>query len=109
MPHITFKNANYAIDNKKLKILNEEISHIVKSPCDWFTFTFLNIENKTFQLGRDIKNEIVFVDVNWFYRSYEVKEKVEKSLNDYLNSFDKNSREIVIIFNNLEKSDYFEY
>lgn len=109
MPHLTFNNCNFAKDENKLKNLNEELGNAVGSPCDWFTFTFLSEENRTYQLGKDISKDIAFVEVKWFSRPQNLKENVSNIIAEFLKSFDKNDREIVITFVELTKESYFEY
>lgn len=109
MPHIVFTNANFSQDSLKLKKLNEDLSESVKSPADWFTFTFLAKETQTFQLGEDITNNIIFVEIKWFERPDEVKQKVSDLIANYLKSYDLTNVEIVITFTPLTKSSYFEY
>lgn len=109
MPHITFTNANFNHDELKLKKLNEDLSKEVGSPADWFTFTFLPKDTKTFQLGSDITSNIIFVEVKWFERPQKTKENVANLVYEYLKCYNIENKEIVITFTILEKLNYFEY
>lgn len=109
MPHITFTNANFGQEREKLKQLNLALSEAVDSPADWFTFTFLPDNTRTFQLDREITHNIIFVEIKWFPRPDEMKERVASLIVDYLKYYNMQGREIVITFTNLDKSSYFEF
>ncbi|MFV0440841.1 MAG: DUF1904 family protein [Lachnospirales bacterium] len=109
MPHINFINASLLQDKDKIKKLNEDLSSVVGSPTDWFTFTFLSSDTKTFQLDCDITDKIIFVEVKWFERPKEVKERVLDLIYNYLKSYVIEDKEIVITFTNLDKDNYFEF
>lgn len=108
MPHIIFTNGNYAEDSNKLKKLNEDLSIAIESPADWFTFTFLSSDTKTYQLGKNISDNTVFVEIKWFSRPQNLKEDVANIIGDFLKSFPIDSKEIIIIFSDLTRENYFE-
>lgn len=104
MPHLTIRNVEKKEITSSVKELSRKLTEIVGCPEDWITISY--IENSyTYIAGEDMTNQNVFVEIKWFERPQDVKIKVQKLVND---TFAKDDRDIMIIFETLTKENYFE-
>lgn len=103
MPHIKFHNLN---ENEVMSIAQNTVQTLSKAvdlPVDWFQFINLN-SNITVIDNNDVK--VCYVIVDWFKRNDTIKQEVVNILDTEIRKYD--FKEVVIYFNELEGSNYFE-
>ncbi len=104
MPHLVIRNVKKEDFTSKVKDLSKKLTEIIGCPEDWITISY--VENTlTYIAGEDMTDENVFVEVKWFERPQEMKDVVQKVIND---TFAKEGRDIMIIFSTLTKENYYE-
>ncbi len=102
MPNIIFNNLEEKNVKKISKEITKELSDVVGSPEDWFTFTYQ--PSQVFIKGESDK--IVFVTVNWFKRSKEVQDKVADIIQNSVINI--TSGEVAVVFQHLDEDNYYE-
>ncbi len=104
MPHLVIRNVKKDDFTTKVKDLSKQISEIISCPEEWITFSY--VENTlTYIAGEDKTDENVFVEVKWFDRPQDKKDKVSKVIDD---AFKQEGRDIMIIYSILTKENYYE-
>lgn len=104
MPHIRFRAVKENIvKDLSLEIITE-LAEMVKTSEDNFTFEF--IPSTFFERGYKVES-YPFIEVHWFPRSVEIKNKVAAFLDEKIRqvTFEK---DIIIVFYELAKESYFE-
>lgn len=105
MPRIIYKN----ISPEDVCVLSKELSRksaeIVGCPVDWLTFEC--VHNYLFVDGDDQTMNTLFIEVEWFKRSQDQQDELAMYLYEELTKR-YTTREITIIFKDLNKEDYYE-
>ncbi|WP_138207792.1 DUF1904 domain-containing protein [Haloimpatiens lingqiaonensis] len=103
MPQIKTKNIKK--DHLKLicKDMIDELQGLIECPRNYFTIECLNSE---FITDGEIPAEYPFVEVSWFDRGQETKDKTAKIITKYIQKVGYDS--VDIIFNSLNTKDYYE-
>lgn len=83
--------------------LGGKLAEIVQVEPDWFVFEYIN--SKSFSMGKPLDKEVI-IDLMWFDRGEEIKQKVQNEITDSIKRLNYNL--ITVIFHNLEKNSYFE-
>lgn len=103
MPHIKFHNFT---EDEVVTIFENTVTKLSKaidSPVDWFQY--INLNSKiTIETTTDTK--VCYVIVDWFKRADAVKKEVVDILDQEIRKH--GFSEVVIYFNDLEKTNYFE-
>ncbi len=103
MPQVIFKNVQKQHVQEisvKLPLKLEQVSEI---PKDWFTVEHLDIS--LFENGQ-CSNGYPIVQINWFDRGLEVKDKIAEVIFQTLK--EKGYSDSELFFINLEKQSYYE-
>ncbi len=103
MPQVIFKGIkkqDVAEISKHLPKMLEQASEI---PADWFTVEYIET---LFFSGGDLVSSYPIVQVNWFDRGQDIKDKVAKEITKATASVGYN--QIEIFFIPLEKQSYYE-
>lgn len=103
MPILKFK----AIEIEKLCIISkkliDELEELIQCPRDYFN---LSIDRSVYvKDGEIVKGEAV-VEVSWFDRGQDIKDKAAKIITKYANSV--GYKNVDVIFYALDKSNYYE-
>lgn len=104
MPHLRMRGLTLKEMKSISSVLLKEIVEITGIPKDHFTMEHID---STFVFdGIEGGNKYPFVEVLWFDRGEESKEKVAILITDLLKPF--NYDDVAVYFNNLVKNQYFE-
>lgn len=82
--------------------LIDSLVEIIECPRDYFTIEI--IENTFIMDGMEVEPSSM-IDILWFDRGQDVKDKVAKVITD---CFKKDREYLEIVFYNLDKSSYYE-
>ncbi len=104
MPHLIIRNLKKDEFTSKVEKLSKELTATIGCPEDWITINFID-NSITYVAGTDETINNIFVDVRWFPRADEMKANVAKIIND---TFASEGRDVIVIFENLIKENYFE-
>jgi len=103
MPQLIFRGVEIE-DIKKISTkLVDDLEAIIECPRDYFTLEY--IESLNIFDEREVPS-YPFIEVKWFDRGQEVKDKVAKSIDDALKSEGYDNTDI--FFTNLNENDYYE-
>lgn len=104
MPHIRIRSISEKHVQNLSKILPKELAQSMETSEDNFTFEL--ISTKYFSNGK-VKKSYPYIEVYWFERSQEIKEKSAKIITDYVRKLTK-AEDIAVVFTPIQKNDYFE-
>jgi len=104
MPHIRFKS----VPDKHMKSLSKSLPKPLAKAMETTedNFSFELIENQYYANGKKVKS-YPYVEVHWFERSQDCKNKSAKLITDQIRKLTK-AEDIAVIFIPIEKSNYFE-
>ena len=103
MPHIRVRGIT---ENTILKLstTSAKLAEIIETTPDNFTFEL--VQTKFFENGKSSKG-YPFIEVLWFARTQEMKNKLAECLTDIIKSLETHDY-ITVIFRDLETDSYFE-
>lgn len=91
--------------------VSETLAKVIECPIDWITFAVTSSDKELFCNGQQLQNE-VFVDVEWFDRGTEIKDKVASIITQGVRTIGKKGNlvfeNITVVFTDLKKTDYYE-
>ncbi len=104
MPHLVFKNVEKEVFVSKVQEFSKKATEIIGCPEDWIT---INHDGNmlTYVAGEEMTANNIFVEVSWFDRPKETKDKLAMLIND---TFKKDNCDIMITFKILTKETYYE-
>lgn len=103
MPQLIFKGLKEDEVILLSKTLSDDLAKTTDTPNDWFLFE--HIERKCYVLGERLTGDI-HVDVWWFDRGQEIRDKVALSIDSAIRHFGYS--QIEISFNLCHKESYYE-
>jgi hypothetical protein len=104
LPHIRLRGLDSQTVEKLSSTLVPNLSKIVGSPQDHFTFEL--VETQFFSAGKVVAGN-PFVEVLWFPRSQEIQDACAKVITESLRRL-VSDLDITIIFVELSKNGYYE-
>ncbi len=104
MPHLEIKNVKKEDFIAKVPALSKELTEIIGCPEDWITISYTE-GTLTFVEGIDRTYDNVFVEIKWFARPDEMKQKVAQAIDK---AFKADGRDIMVNFVTLTKDSYLE-
>jgi phenylpyruvate tautomerase PptA (4-oxalocrotonate tautomerase family) len=104
MPHIRMRAIEKEVVQKLSKSLIPDLAQMLNSPEDNFTLELVATE--FFQQGNTITS-YPFIEVSWFSRPQEVKDRVASLITDQVRAL-TNAADIIVVFQILNKSTYYE-
>lgn len=103
MPHIRCRGMEKDVFQKVGRDLIQSLSEIVSCPMDYITLERIESDYLHFDLG---ENAYPFIEVLWFERPKEIKEKVAICFTDRIQR--EVNQDVVVYFTTLCPQDYFE-
>ena len=104
MPHIRIKS----LSEKHMKTISQtfpkDLAKIMETSEDNFSFEL--ISTQYFLNGKSAKS-YPYIEIHWFERSQDCKEKSAKFITDQIRNLTKED-DIAVVFIPIKKSDYFE-
>lgn len=104
MPHLRVKGLEALAVAERSKELVDGLAKIIECDRNWFTIEIL--ESKFIFDGKDVQSPI-FVEIYWFDRGQEIKDRVAEFIESILIEID-GERDRTVIFNDLKGTDYYE-
>lgn len=104
MPHIRCRGLEFETVKKISTFLVDGLTNIIECDRSWFTVEFIE---STFISDGKISNGYPFIEILWFNRGQDVKDKVAKFTTSLLEK-DSNYPAITVIFTDLKGEDYYE-
>ncbi len=104
MPHLVFKNVEKEVFVSKAEEFTKKATEVIGCPEDWITLTYVG-DTLTFCECKEMTDSNMFVEVNWFDRPQEIKDNLSMLIH---NTFKKDGRDIMIIYNTLTRENYYE-
>lgn len=104
MPHLRFRGMKKEEIKDISRGLVDELTEIIECPRGWFTLEHIET---TFIYDEEEVKGYPFVEVLWFDRGQEVKDRAGKAVCDHVRKHHTEG-EICVIFTNLEGKDYYE-
>lgn len=104
MPHLRIRGLKIETLNKISTGLFDGLTAIIECDRSWFTLEHIET---TFIHDGVLVSGYPFVEILWFDRGKEVKDKVSKFVTSLLEK-EGNYQAITIIFTNLKGEDYYE-
>ena len=104
MPHIRCRGLEFETVKKISTSLVDGLTKIMECDRSWFTVEFIE---STFISDGKISNGYPFIEILWFNRGQDVKDKVAKFTTSLLEK-DSNYPAITVIFTDLKGEDYYE-
>ena len=105
MPHIRFR----AVDNNILKTISvkllDELQPIMNSPRNHFTLESIPT---TFIFDGEEVSAYPFIEVLWFERGQETRDRVAKVITDCLRDHVEESLDIAVVFTALNPDAYYD-
>lgn len=104
MPHLKFRGIEkqLLIDNSKELI--DGLTDLIKCDRTWFTIEHTETE---YIFDGKIVPGYIFIDVFWFDRGQETKDKVAKFITDFCKKL-TNDNDTTVIFYPLEGNNYYD-
>lgn len=103
MPHLRFRSVKVETV-QKISQQSSELASLIQTSADNFTFEL--ISTQFFETGKSA-NSYPFVEVLWFSRSQELKQKTADFLTEKIKTFEEAS-DVCVVFNEIKKENYFE-
>lgn len=103
MPHIRFRSVQ-ADTVKKISEQATELARLIQTSADNFTFEL--ISTQFFEAGKDVRS-YPFVEVLWFPRSQELKQKTAEFLTELIKKAE-GPEDVCVVFMEINKENYFE-
>lgn len=103
MPQLVFRGVEPQTLKSISKTMIDELVEICECPRDYFT---LEVLNSTYIFDGDEVESYPFINVYWFDRGQEVKDKIASVISKHLNA--SGLETVDIIFNPLKAEDYYE-
>lgn len=103
MPHLRFRS----VHTDTVRIISaqaQELARVVQTSADNFTFEL--ISTQFFEAGTDIRS-YPFVEVLWFPRTQELKQKTADFLTEQIKKAE-GAVDVCVVFTEIQKDDYFE-
>lgn len=104
MPHIRFRGIPAPFVQAISTDLPALLSEAVGCPEDWFTFEYVPT---TFYFGGDVVQGPAFVEVLWFARDEDCRDRVAAILTEAVTPA-AGDEDACVVFMPLEKGDYYE-
>ena len=104
MPHIRCRGLEFDTIKKISTPLVDGLTNLIECDRSWFTVEFIE---STFISDSKISNGYPFVEILWFNRGQDVKDKVAKFVKKKKKK-DSNYPAITVIFTDLKGEDYYE-
>ncbi|MGL4392837.1 MAG: DUF1904 domain-containing protein [Fusobacteriaceae bacterium] len=105
MPHLKFRGIEKEKIISQSKFIIDELTKIVGCEREWFTLEHILTEY-IFD-GKIIDGGITFVEIFWFPREKEIKDKVANFLTKKLKELN-NDRDVTVIFFSLVGENYYD-
>lgn len=103
MPHIRFRG----MEKEQIKSLSremvDELQRIIGCPREYFVLE--HIDSTFFMDGEEVK-PLPFIEVHWFDRGQEVRDKTAKCITAHVKA--QGVRNVDVAFCNFEKNCYYE-
>lgn len=103
MPQLIFKGVKESDVKSLSKTLSKDLSKLMDTPVDWFVFE--HVEASFFVNGESTKL-YPMVEVKWFCRGEDIKNKTAVIINNELNKL--NYKETEVFFYEHKKENYYE-
>lgn len=104
MPHIRFRG----MEKQEIKDISIDITRklaaVIECPEDWFTLEYISTD---FIFGGEDSKGYPFVEVLWFDRGQEVKDRAAKIITEAVRK-SRRKDDICVIFTNLDGKNYYE-
>ncbi len=104
MPHLRFRGIKKEELIEISKELVDELSPIIDCPRDWFTLEHISTE---FIFDGSESKGYPFIEVLWFDRGQDIKDKVSNIIHSKIKPFYKDS-DICTTFTALDGKNYYE-
>ncbi len=106
MPHLRFR----AVEPQTIQILSstllDDLQPLMDCPRDDFTFEYIY---STFFHEGEVTEAYPFVEVLWFDRGQEVKDKVAKAITQRVReAIEEEVEYVAVVFTGLEGSNYYD-
>lgn len=103
MPQIRTKNIKKAHLQLICKNMIDELQELIGCPRNYFTVECLKAE---FITDGEIPSNYPFIEVSWFDRGQDIKDKTAKIITKYVH--EAGYKDVDIIFKSLNTEDYYE-
>lgn len=110
MPNLKVSNMNKEEVICLSERLSDALSSIFDCPSDWITYTMETAgESSVICCGKSL-NDTVFINVEWFDRGQEVKDRAAHAITEAVRKLPQGERfeTITVIFTALGKESYYE-
>lgn len=104
MPHLKFRGIDKKVLIENSKELIDGLTEIIECNRDWFTVEHIETE---YIFDGKIVPGYIFVEVSWFERAKEVKDRTAKFLTEFCKKY-SNNNDTTIIFYPLLGENYYD-